>query len=104
MSQHLEPRIDNRIQVAGLVVVIAAAAALIGVIVWGTVTGRELGDERAAESARLQFELTRANICVNSAILAVPLEERSAERVQMVVNDCLAQVELPFVSIDVPDE
>lgn len=104
MNAHTEARNNSRIQVAGLVVVLLSASVLIGVIMWSVLTGRTLSAERAEESARLQFELTRADMCANAAILSIDPRERSAERVQMIVNDCLAQVELPFVIIEVPDE
>lgn len=102
---HLEPpRVDNRIQVAGLIVVSLVGTMLIGVILWATFTGRTLSGDRAEESARLQFQLTRADMCANTAVLAIPQHERTTDRVQAIVNDCLAQVELPMVRIAVPEE
>ena len=98
------PRLDNRIQIAGLVVVSVVGALLIGVIMWATVTGRTVSGDRAEESARLQFQLTRADMCANTAVLALPQHERTTESVQAIVNKCLEQVQLPLVRIDVPEE
>lgn len=84
--------------VTGLITVI-----IIGiVIVWASLGEQQTRESIAREQSELQFDLSVAEICVSTGVLSISPDARTQDRVQALVNDCLAQVRAP-VRINVPE-
>lgn len=104
MNAHLAVPQTSRLQLIGIMAVIISGAAIFGVILWAVLTGRDFTSQRADEAARIQFELTQADICATAGILSLPPTERTTDLVQQIVNECLVQVDLGDLHIEVPVE
>lgn len=89
------------VTILGLIVIMAFGT--VGVyLAWSS---KSVAAARAEEAARIQFQLTRANMCAITSTLVLMPEARTPEGVQAIIDDCIAQVDLPFTArVNVPDQ
>lgn len=78
------------IQVLTLAITLAVGVTLIIVFMLGSAAATK----RTQDSDRLRFEMIKAQTCALVGVISLPVEDRSSDAVQTVVDACLAQVDL----------
>ena len=92
-------RANLAIQTIGLIVVVIVGTA----ILWAAFTGADRQAERQATEFDFEVRVSQAQTCALVGVITLPINERTAESAQMVVDECYARAGVVAEAPNVPD-